>query len=233
MRKLAAPVAALLAAVTMVATAQAADMSRLPPWLDVVKPQPVVEFLSGWYLRGDIGYRLNSTSSVEAPLAVTSQSYDNAYAVGAGAGYKWQWFRTDVTADYSWKTAIQADTALGPYSANVESTTLLANVYVDFGTWSGFTPYVGVGAGMSRLSVDDLVDPATGSPVVAAHSWRPSWAVMAGTSFQFSPNFVVDVGYRYLSLGDASSGFFPTGGSVTYKDLTAQEIRVGLRFLID
>ena len=64
-----------------------------------------------------------------------------------------------------------------------------------------------------------------------------AWAWMAGLSYQVMPNWLIDVGYRYLDLGDAiSRGGSPGGASFNetiWKDLSAQEVRFGVRFLFD
>jgi len=61
--------------------------------------------------------------------------------------------------------------------------------------------------------------------------WTPSWAVMAGVSYLFSPVWLLDISYRYLDVGKATSTLWD-GTTVQYGDWTAQEIRVGLRYLI-
>ena len=45
----------------------------------------------------------------------------------------------------------------------------------------------------------------------------------------------MDVNYRYLNLGDAVTETIPPPQTsrVTYRDLTAQEVRIGLRLLLD
>jgi len=52
---------------------------------------------------------------------------------------------------------------------------------------------------------------------------------MAGVAYALSQNVLVDVSYRYLSLGDAttSSDVF---GKMRLSKITAQEVRVGLRW---
>ena len=58
---------------------------------------------------------------------------------------------------------------------------------------------------------------------------------MGGVSYQFSPSLLVDLSYRYLSLGDAASGVGPPGYAqrTIFRDLTAQEIRIGFRWMLD
>ena len=57
---------------------------------------------------------------------------------------------------------------------------------------------------------------------------------MAGVAFQVQPNWVIDVGFRHLDMGDfpSTAGENPTLGGM-FKNVTAQEARIGLRFLFD
>jgi opacity protein-like surface antigen len=235
MRRCTALVTGWFGAVALAVHAQAADMPRFP-LPDMDKPPLIgTEFVSGWYLRGDLGYRHNHIGSVEATVPVTSANYHNTLALGMGVGYKWKWLRADVTLDYGMRGRVAADTALGQnfYQAKVDALTTLGNLYLDLGTWNGFTPYVGVGAGASRLNTNEFTTAGVVSSTRAQEIWQFSWAWMAGASFQFTPNLALDVGYRFLHLGDAMTPPDATGSAVTFKNISAQEIRVGFRLLLD
>ena len=43
----------------------------------------------------------------------------------------------------------------------------------------------------------------------------------------------LDVGYRHLRLGDAMNGNDPLPSAINFKDLSTNEVRIGLRYLID
>ena len=197
--------------------------------------------VSGWYFRTDLGYRKQRIESVEAPPPelVTQFQFRNAYTLGLGGGYKWKWFRADVTLDYGTQARFQGDTATtaGCYSAKIDSYTLLANVYFDLGNWGGFTPYIGAGIGTSHLRTHQYsnLTITSSNDVAPATRWNLSWAAMAGVSYQFTNNLLLDVGYRYLRLGDAVSGTEPMAYTTRtyFRDITAQEVRVGLRLLLD
>jgi opacity protein-like surface antigen len=214
--------------------AHAADMAALPPV--VAAPTFVQEYASGWYLRGDLGYRWNDLDGVNStfgPDPVTS-TIDNRFTVGGGGGYKAGWFRADVTMDYSPRTSYTGVTP--DYRMKVETFTTLANVYFDLGTWYGFTPYVGAGAGMSWNRTSDYFSNAGFFPGlqgvnVDKAKWDFAWAAMGGVTFSLSPNLLMDVSYRYLNMGDAITPMMSNNVSqFTIKDMTAQEIRVGLRY---
>ena len=62
-----------------------------------------------------------------------------------------------------------------------------------------------------------------------------SWAAMAGVAYRIDARWVVDVGYRYLDLGDlpTTTGTGLAIDNTTWKRLSTQEIRIGFRFLLE
>ncbi len=244
MTRVTALIAGCLGALAFVAGAQAADPGRSWPLPEVRYEKPeqpqYKELLSGWYLRGDLGYRFNKVGGFEGSSPVTSHDYRNAMAVTFGFGYKYQWFRADVTLDRGLRTNYGGTTSTGgvlqpQYSAKIDALSLLANAYIDFGTWGGFTPYVGGGIGGTRLKSTRFHD--TGDPAGALAPGEVknfSWALMGGVAFQVLPNWMIDVGFRHLDMGDVPStlntGLVPPAN---FKKLTADEVRIGIRFLFD
>lgn len=63
-------------------------------------------------------------------------------------------------------------------------------------------------------------------------SWGFAWNLMAGAAYDISDNLKIDVGYRYLNAGSYTSmpALYWNRGTVT-QDITAHEVRVGLRVL--
>lgn len=159
-------------------SAEAADMPFLPP------PAPLadepVEFATGWYLRGDVGFASVASPTIIADL-INSNKNVGAVSGGLGAGYQYNsWLRTEVALDRSvfrpnaiggqiWcpysnhpltsadgKTKLgygvdPAETCFPRSSANLTRTTGLFNAYIDLGNWYGITPYIGAGVGVSYL----------------------------------------------------------------------------------
>src|SRR6266404_1916790 len=189
--------------------AYAADPVFEPPQQAYV----VKEFLSGWYVRGDFSYRLVGTpgGSVSSASSFVS-SYDDALGYGAGVGYKANWFRADVTA-------------------KVTTVTALANAYLDLGSWSHFTPYVGGGLGFSFLKAAGIRS-ASGLLINGNPTYDFAWAVMAGASYEVTRNFLIDTGYRFLHAGAPTATLMPVG-TLNYGAIKAHEFRVGPRYMID
>lgn len=223
-------------------SAQAADPSMLigaAPEVFKRIPAVVEEFGSGWYLRGDIGYRrsdLDGISTTNGGVGPRNGEFEDAFSVGGGVGLKYSWFRADLTADYLGKTEFRGTTLTsGDTRTSLEGVVALANIYVDLGTWTGFTPYVGVGVGASNLWTKGLTSPTlpANTDMSTGTKWDMAWALMAGMSYQISARMIVDGGYRYLHLGDATTGNDAAANQVQFKDLTAHELRLGVRYLID
>jgi len=178
---------------------------------------------------------------------------------GVGVGYQFNsWFRADITGEYRSKvmfsgTDFASIAGLGPisdvYSARFSSWVAMANVYVDLGTWWCITPFVGVGLGGAFNQISGLTDfgaipsPGVGSVNAAVYVANAvdtkvnfAWAAHAGLAYKVSPNFTIELAYRYLDLGTGITG----GGSTfdgtrsarafEFHDLTSHDIKLGVRW---
>ncbi|MGH6761330.1 MAG: outer membrane protein [Phyllobacterium sp.] len=197
----------------MAGPAFAADMDAI-----ITAPEQImqpVEIGSGWYLRGDISY--NFGSDVDGKISDglgNSASFtldtDQSSTFSAGVGYQFNdWLRGDVTYGYERRGVEDFDEKLRIHE-------LMANGYVDLGTFVGVTPYLGAGIGGANLSAggDDTT-------VLA-------WALMAGVSYDVTSNVKVDLGYRFQGI---NSGFEDeeSGLTVALDDLYSHQIRAGVR----
>jgi opacity protein-like surface antigen len=107
-------------------------------------------------------------------------------------------------------------------------------------TWCGFTPYVGAGIGFATISVNGLkdVNVPNGSVFYAADNTTTNfaWAIHAGVAYDVTPQFVVDLAYRYADLGDAKSGVataFDNTSSydgVHIRNITSNDLLLGVRY---
>jgi opacity protein-like surface antigen len=243
--------------------ARAADMPvEYPPVIEAPEPMPLPA-VGGWYLRGDIGYKLyqapkasfsnSSWGSIGNNGELRDEKMLGAADVGAGVGYKFNdYLRTDLTLDYETpakfkgsvfclSTPCGGGTWNATESAKITAYSALANVYADLGDFHGLKPYVGAGAGASYLKTTDVksgaLDTNTGNAPKGEGKWNFAWALMAGVEYPLSDRLSLDLGYRYLNLGDAKTGSVEDGsGNVThvdYKDIAAHEVRLGLRYYLN
>ena len=87
----------------------------------------------------------------------------------------------------------------------------------------------GVGPALAGLAFGDNVS-----------KWNFAWALHAGVAYKVSPNFTVELAYRYLDMGDGLTGdlrtFDGTNNIVnptTFKGLTSHDLKLGLRWNFD
>ena len=190
---------------------------------------PVVEDFGGWYLRGDIGF---SNQRVKTKEWVTYSSllsleqdngFDTAGIFGIGVGYRFNnWFRTDVIGQYRGKANFHSTDRFvfsnaGVPTAGVDTYTgsksewlVLANAYADLGTWWCVTPFIGAGVGFARNTISHYVDTNIANGRCCVSPVRIKVEFCLGSAYWFglrvTPNFTVELGYSYVSLGNATTG---------------------------
>ena len=187
--------------------------------------------------------------------------------VGIGAQLN-DMLRTDLTAEYFRGTFKGESKVLGACSgepsgpdgtdcqhshrADYEGISLMANGYVDLATIAGITPYIGAGVGATRLSYSTVKErwtclpsgeSCTGNALAGERydgdaSWRFTYALMAGASYNLTDQLALDVGYRYSDIaagtifdyrgGEAENG--ATGDKTRDDGLRRHEVRAGLRY---
>jgi opacity protein-like surface antigen len=213
-------------------------------------PPPPVEIGSGWYLRGDLGYRFHASPTMtetSGPTALASTSASGAFAIGGGFGYQFsERFRSDLTVDLGLSSPFRGSLACDGggdtcvHTVDVTTTTALVNAYFDLATMGAFTPYVGAGVGVAMVSTSGSsfnVDDVTTTAYSGATRYNLAWALMGGATYEMSPDVLVDLAFRLLSIGNAQTGTIPAAsggtGVITTGNIIAPEIRLGMRYKID
>jgi opacity protein-like surface antigen len=209
--------------------ATAADF-RFPPEPVVAVPSaiPVPDY-NTWYLRGDVGFSFNEEPDLsQAGVPFFGVDLDDSWSIGGGFGYNFRDnIRGDVTVDHRFEADLvgtNASTAAVSRTSLV-STVVLANLYYDFSDWNNFTPYLGGGVGLSY----NEIDVQTGT-TIADKSVSLAAAAMAGLSYHFGNEWMLDAGYRFLYLGDAKTKSTATASSLNIDDIYSHELRVGFRY---
>jgi opacity protein-like surface antigen len=136
---------------------------------------------------------------------------------------------------------VPPDTGAGgnvdPLHTSLTTYTAMLNAYKDLGNFGGFVPYVGAGIGAAYHRLDDVY--FTGNPnltnrIHGNNDLSFAWSLMAGVGYQISDRAIIDVGYRYIDLGKISSQRSDSAGfvnpAVKIDDITAHEVKVGLRY---
>jgi opacity protein-like surface antigen len=216
-----------------------------------------------FYARGDFTYSGNNTNDItELPnYTHTQTSMEASRGWGFGFGmYFSPNIRGDVTVDWLGKSDVRGTinevnaTVQGERQFGLRNVVGLANLYYDFDTRSRFTPYIGVGFGVSRnttsagmIVINDCSASygglAAGCAATneGASKTSAAGALMAGFSAKLGDRWTLDAGYRFLYLGDAKTSdykitrvandpTYPQGLTpATVHDIYAHQFRVGMR----
>jgi opacity protein-like surface antigen len=221
---------------------------------------------AGWYLRGDVSLDfkgdIDGSRTAYIPTTSVSRAFDDAsledgVGGGVGIGYQFNSFlRGDVTARYE-KSDLRASMDLSDIcgtqcylrdNADVATWDLMANAYVDLGTYAGLTPYIGAGIGAVNVSYENAT--AEGCFAITCvpvglpdeSSWRFAYALNAGVAYDINPSLALDLGYRYMrveggsmpGLEVADLGLGISGTGVTGQDdgFDRHTIQAGIRYKI-
>jgi len=115
------------------------------------------------------------------------------------------------------------DFSAGGYNHDVSAHSLMANAFLDIQTDTDLTPYVGGGLGLASLN--DRISGQGSS--VKVDRWNFAWNVGGGVAWGLSESLALDLGYRYMDLGDTKNTL---SGAPVNLSLTAHELSLGLRF---
>ncbi|MBV6658983.1 MAG: porin family protein [Devosiaceae bacterium] len=247
-----------LATTLLAGPALAADYTP-PPVIDF-EPEYDVQIGGNLYLRGYIGFTNQEVDELDnelfaaaAQVEFLSSEFESGGYFGGAIGYRLnEWFRADVSAEWRMRTGYYgldrvASTVVGTfdgtnqYEANKEEWLFMANAFVDLGTYYKITPYIGAGIGAVHTTISSFSDtnvPNNGVAYAADNSeWSLAWALHAGLAYQVTDHVSIEMGYRYLDLGDASSGdiiTFTGANTITnpmeFNGLTSHDVQVGMRW---
>ena len=195
-----------------------------------------------------IGYQYNNWLRFDATAEYrTDQEIGTIESYDAGAGFG----------------VPGGGTAYDQYKGHVQSSVFLVNAYADLGTWYCLTPFIGAGVGAAYNRVGSISDIGVGGPTItftdatgalvtqggvgnggfgfsrSRDQVNLAYAAMAGVAYQVTPNLKLELAYRYLNMGDATSGFINcvnSTGCVVEKhrySLESQDIRLGMRWMFN
>jgi opacity protein-like surface antigen len=233
-----------------VAPAQAADLGY-----GSIKDVPPPPSGRAWYLKGTIGMKNPEPDSIwtnghgndgyqTGDFTVHHVDIKSTALFGMGVGVETNhWLRLDVTGEYRGKQLFVAQDSYNnggacpgigcgtnEFTADLESWLGLVNAYVDLGTWRGITPYVGGGIGVGAITVMGFKDVNVPQNSVFygdkdKTTTNFAWALYAGLSYDVTPQFTLDLGYRYTDLGSVKTGTASNYlGTDTYEGLEIRDI---------
>jgi opacity protein-like surface antigen len=193
----------------------------------------------GWSMSTDAKIRDNNFAAdgiICADPACSSgtelNEVGNSPVIQGGLGWRFnQNFRIDGILGYRGGYELDdSDAFPSDYRADISSWSLMANAYWDIPLAWG-KPYVGAGIGVASNKIGTITNSGSGFSftVPGGTSTGLAWSLTAGIGISITPALTLDVGYRYIDLGDIESDAIPGYSGLTGK-LRAHELMVGVRF---
>ena len=258
-----------LTSVLLCGSALAADMGYLPPPDYSLTPEQPETLGNGWYLRGDAGWTREMPPVLAADAALSAAlGTKNGWVATIGAGYQFNnYFRTDLTFDYrntmrgnarsaaftcvtdvvgvsnSSGTPIGISAITGDCQsvqrADFKRSSLLANAYIDLGTWTGITPYVGAGVGVTYGQTNGVYNWITGNNGTAyapdipyPTGFPPTWVTGTGAATAGPAGFTFGPQSRRVATKKSQTNFtWALMAGVSYAVSPNAKIDFGYRYV--
>ncbi|MDR3361894.1 MAG: outer membrane beta-barrel protein [Desulfovibrio sp.] len=224
---------------------------------------------TGWHGKNELGVSSSYTGTGQGSYSEGAQHANTLVGGALAIGYDFdKKYEIPVRAEleYGVWSKLSGETSLGTnldavYSGagvtmlvdmkfEMDIQTLMANLYWDFKNSTAFTPYVGAGLGLAFIQARAIVMGSGGSATVGSFSAEKdtgirgqtnfAWQVGAGCSYAFTDAVSVDLGYRFVSLGNVETNTarlaFENTGTTTsvsakgkVENLFMHQIGLGLR----
>lgn len=119
------------------------------------------------------------------------------------------------------------------YENNVDTDSVMFNLYVDWPTKTPWRPYVGAGIGWARhtsnVSRGDIATSVRETREENSDNF--AFSFQAGLRVAITRSWIGEIGYRYIDMGRIDSGTFTTGDRVIGDNYIAHDIVLGLVYL--
>ena len=116
---------------------------------------------------------------------------------------------------------------------SVTTNTLMLNLYYDIDTGTNITPYVGAGIGFASLKGEFKYNDGAEAEKVSKRKTNLAWSLGAGVAYNLTDHVAVDLGYRYIDMGNvtAKQSYPEYNAMVKHKfDAKAHEVMFGVRY---
>lgn len=118
------------------------------------------------------------------------------------------------------------------YEVNVATTSLLLNAFVEWRNDSDFTPFVGGTLGWARNSTETKRASLGGGPASEYDNDEDNlaWGGMVGLDWDFAESWAAQLAYRYIDLGEVSTGLAPTGEGIESDEYVSHDVLLSILF---
>lgn len=170
--------------------------------------------------------------SVPGPQFISGEmEFDTGWLAGVAGGYGWA-NGLAVEGEYSFtrngldQEHLKNIGTLG-VDGEIDTQAVMINGYYRFDTGTGFTPYIGAGAGVGFMKVSALADGSTTR--FRANDTQFAYQAIAGLSYAFTPNVRLGVEYRFFGVTEPTFSDNPDGNGTVSTDIKRQNQNVVLK----
>jgi opacity protein-like surface antigen len=160
-----------------------------------------ISFFGGLSLHEDFKTDYNSSGTDYSEALDTKEGF----VIGGAAGTCFmETFRADVEVAYSNNDAEYFTGFPNNVSGDLDTLTVLGNLWYDFDTGTMFKPYIGGGAGIGIVWGDYNYDPPLVPPgqIVKGHDLGFAFQLGAGVNIPVSQSVDFTIGYRFKGILD-------------------------------
>jgi opacity protein-like surface antigen len=179
---------------------------------------PAVARDGAWYVGGEFGAMIVEDTDVDVGAVDNGLrlSYDYGYDGGLFVGYDLGAFRIEAEAAYKKADLNDFNVATGfvlpaagpnfftsgrrEAGGSTTAMTFMVNAMLDFGDDDGLSGFVGGGAGMAKVKVNNARGFANTGVFLDDSDSRLAWQVIAGVRQAVTDNIDVSVKYRWLNV---------------------------------
>ncbi len=204
----------------------------------------------GWYVSGQAGASFLSYADLDDPTGTLAEpdtkfDFDIGFNVAGAIGYAFiNNFRVEAEVNYA-KHDIDQFTTTTPCvgfclplfgsgegrriiggGGDVTAVSFMANAFYDIDTGGRWRPYLGGGAGIAIISVNDVA--ISGVPLADDDDTVFAFQLGAGIGYEFTPTTTLSFDYRFFSTADPD--FKTADGTPFGFEYHRHDIRAGVRF---
>lgn len=159
----------------------------------------------GFYIKANIGVGMAMDADVDTPQNTEGtelMTYDSGFAASLAAGYDFTnalRMEFEVMGHKNDISHSSYDINIGDFNdGNLKMRSLMINGLYDVETGSPWTPFAGVGIGISKLSINDSTVHDSDSDNVFTYQF------IGGVAYALNDKWSLDAQYRFLGTADAT-----------------------------
>ena len=188
----------------------------------------------GVYLRGEGGWHhQNDTTGDTTNGIIVTEKPKEGYIFGGAVGYKFDQLRLELGLDFSnsdAKSISLNNASSATANGGIQNTAGMINALWDFRTGTPFVPYIGMGVGVSSVSLNNLS--RNGALLSNDSDLVFAYQPMAGVNYHITDQLALGLQYRYFATVDPS---FKVAGSSTRLGLKneSHNVLLGLTYYLE